>query len=307
MKIKLRNQLVFMFHKINSKKWFEKTILNLSKFYKFVNYEEFFSHRTNNSTSQKLALITFDDGDRSFYTEAFPVLLRFNIPAILFISPAKILLKENFWFDEVEGFDEKKFKNTIADYLGIEHEKIKQFPSLSILKSLTVYDIETIVDNHRLQHGLQKKSYKLITLSDLKEISTNHLVSIGAHTQNHPILANENENTSRKEIFDSINGVAEMLNREVMFFAYPNGLRGFDYGEKEKNILAESSIKYSFATNLENLGPIYHPLEIPRIGLSHGSAVQIFSKIVMGSRWNSLPGRNTELINRINFKKNFNI
>jgi peptidoglycan/xylan/chitin deacetylase (PgdA/CDA1 family) len=54
---------------------------------------------TEKSIPEKVTTITFDDGYENFFTEAFPVLKEFNIPATVFISTAYTNSKKPFTFD----------------------------------------------------------------------------------------------------------------------------------------------------------------------------------------------------------------
>jgi len=73
--------------------------------------------------------------------------------------------------------------------------------------------------------------------SELKEAYDSGLVAVGAPTQNHPILANETEQTSRYEIQSSILELSDMLGTQVKYFAYPNGIPSLDFGEREIDVL----------------------------------------------------------------------
>ena len=87
---------VFVFHEINNFSIFKKTILLITKNYKFMNLVDFI-----NSNEKNICHITFDDGHHSF-DKAFKILKEKNIPSTLFISVDKILKKKNFWFQDID-------------------------------------------------------------------------------------------------------------------------------------------------------------------------------------------------------------
>ncbi|MBI4549663.1 MAG: polysaccharide deacetylase family protein [Candidatus Omnitrophica bacterium] len=65
---------------------FHRQILHLLKNYRIVSLEEFLAaKREGRALSEKSVVITFDDGDDAFYTKVYPFLLRFKVPAALFI------------------------------------------------------------------------------------------------------------------------------------------------------------------------------------------------------------------------------
>lgn len=64
--------------------------------YHVISYDEFFQALTNSTTlPANPAVITFDDGDEDQYTNAFPVLKKFNFPAMFYIITARVD-KKNF-------------------------------------------------------------------------------------------------------------------------------------------------------------------------------------------------------------------
>jgi len=121
--------------------------------------------------------------------------------------------------------------------------------------------------------------------SELKEVYNSGLVAIGAHTQNHPILANETETTAQYEIQSSILELSEILADPVKYFAYPNGIPQIDFGEREMNFLKAMNIKLALSTENKSFSIKDNPLNIPRNGISKGNKSFLFLKLLMGSKW----------------------
>jgi len=82
--------IVVVFHEIHSSVWFKEVLVHLGKRYKFVNADQLYK----NIHSTGLCHITFDDGHRSFFENAFPILYELQIPATLFVSP-KVIVEKN--------------------------------------------------------------------------------------------------------------------------------------------------------------------------------------------------------------------
>ncbi len=55
------------------------------KGYRFISLEQFRSYLSGAPVPDKAVLVTFDDGYESFYTDAYPTLKEFNIPAVNFV------------------------------------------------------------------------------------------------------------------------------------------------------------------------------------------------------------------------------
>jgi hypothetical protein len=74
-----------------------------------------------------------------------------------------------------------------------------------------------------------------------------------------------------------------------MAFAYPNGIPGLDFDEREVNVLADSGIQLAFTTEARPLRREDHKLRIPRIAVSDKeSRALLRAKLLLGSRWNKL-------------------
>lgn len=54
--------------------------------YSFVDTDTFVDHATHCCTGRKLINITFDDGFSDIYTNAYPILKRYNIPFTIYVS-----------------------------------------------------------------------------------------------------------------------------------------------------------------------------------------------------------------------------
>lgn len=84
---------------------FEKTLINISKKYKFISYDEFIdiSFFNKKLDTNKTILLTIDDGYLDNYIYAYPVLKKLNIPAVIFtitnnIQKSSIIRKKMPYF-----------------------------------------------------------------------------------------------------------------------------------------------------------------------------------------------------------------
>jgi len=78
---RMNKDLVLMFHEVHDRLWFEKTLLYLGRRYRFIDFDGISSRIKNGSYDYPVIHITFDDGHKSFYEVAFPILCKHNIPA----------------------------------------------------------------------------------------------------------------------------------------------------------------------------------------------------------------------------------
>lgn len=288
-----------MYHFINEPTWFAKSLELIQKFYKIITLDELASQYLSGRIEKYTAVLTFDDGDISFYNLVLPILKVKQIPATLFVSPRKIIEQRNFWFQEIRDFNKDELKKIIADTIGVHEELIKNIGCVALLKCLKIGVIEEIISSYKLKFEIKNKECLLVNSDQLIDIDKSGLVTIGAHTMNHPILANENDETVKKEIVESISDLESLLGHQIDFFAYPNGLRGLDYSEREVDVLKSAGVRLSLTTNPGTVSPESSPHEIPRIGISYGSDFHLIAKIVLGKYWSLLKSKDNENTTRI--------
>ena len=298
---------VFVFHEVYNLSIFEKTISFLSKKYEFKNLFEFI-----NSDRDDICHITFDDGHHTF-TKAYEILKKNNIPSTLFISIDKILDEKNFWFQDIEYLNLKlkdRLLLNFCDFFSISYNN--QFKLFDYLKLLKIDEIHEFINETKNRYQIKVPNFN-ISSKDLEKLSKDCLLELGSHTVNHPILLNEKNNLSEIEIKDSINNLNNFLNKKVVSFAYPNGIKQLDYSEREKNILKNNGIKYAFTMNLHNFNENkFDHLEIPRISFANN----FFKNLILfyiPEIYNKLSKtdipfiKKSEIVRRFKLKKSFNM
>lgn len=284
---------VFVFHEINNFSIFKKTISLISKNYKFTNLVDFI-----NSYEKNICHITFDDGHHSF-EKAFEILKEKKIPSTLFISIDKILNKKNFWFQDIDYLKEKlndKFNHEFNNFFLIK-KKNKSFKLYDYLKFYRIEKIDQFINLLIKKYNINVPLFN-ISLEKLNELSKENLLELGAHTVNHPILLNEENEKSELEIGKSIVNLSNFLNKQIISFAYPNGIKKLDYDNREKNILKKYGIKYAFTMNLNNFNIDKHDLlEIPRISFGNNYYKNIIL-FLLPHLYNKLSKTNLPLIKK---------
>jgi|SRR5690625_323018 len=274
-------------HVIQDKGWFEMLVKQLKKMYSMVSIEELYSYYYEGIPLKNACHITFDDGDRSVYEKAFPILKKYNVPASIYVSPKSIVRQENFWFQEIRGYDETVLRNVIIE-LGLYERDIPNSAIKPLLKELDVDMIWEIIHNYRKRTNTDPKPCFNMNEGELLELNESELVSIGAHTLDHPILKNESDERATKEISDSVEWLGELLNKPIYHFAYPNGRYSEDFGEREMRVLDNNGIRLSFSTDKGTFSLDNNPLKIPRSGITIGGRFHIMTKLIMGSKWDTV-------------------
>lgn len=283
--MKVLQNTIINFHKIYDKEWMESVLLFLINIYNIVSLQDIESYYYHKKPLHNCCHITFDDGDRSFYTIVYPLIKKFQLPVSIYVSPKIVKTGENFWFQEIRNYNKEVLRTIINNkypYLKSINPKI---PISAIFKSLKLTQIWEIIDEYRSIMKIDSEKRMNMSVDELKEVYDSGLVEIGAHTQNHPILANETETTAQYEIQSSILELNAILGVQVSSFAYPNGIPQIDFGKREMNFLKAMNIKLALSTENKSFSIKDNPLNIPRNGISKGNKSFLFMKLLIGSKW----------------------
>ena len=276
---------VINFHAIQDPKWLNTVLIFLKQHYHVISINEMKAFYHEKRKVKNSCHITFDDGDISFYHIVMPLLKKYNIPASIYVSPLMVKQKKNFWFQEILGYDAELLRKIILKTLKIEASETITFSVQQILKSLPLDAIWDIIYQYRRETDTPPKPPLNMTVRQLLDIQNTGLVTIGAHTLNHPILSNETDACAEYEIKRSISDLGDILNIKTEYFAFPNGNPQFDFSEREIKFLKDSEIKLAFSLENKRFSPKDHFLSIPRIDIEHGNSLFILIKILIGGKW----------------------
>lgn len=297
--------LIIYFHQIPNSKWFESLLLFLRKRYELISIDELENYFYNNKKLRNSLHLTFDDGHKSFYDIVFPIIKKYKIPVSLYVSPNITETGKNFWFQEIDDFNNIILKEVIKKRIEPFPAKLNNLPGKEIIKHFNIQEIESIIQEYRSLTNTPQLPSQNMNINQVLEVDQSGLVAVGAHTMSHPILKSEDHQNSRKEIEQSITELSRILGHEIKYFVYPNGFPDVDFSKREINYLKNINIKLAFSTKADYISPMNDPLNIPRFGISFGSNRYILNKLLFGKSWEvlkSLKG-NSKIKNRKRIEK----
>jgi peptidoglycan/xylan/chitin deacetylase (PgdA/CDA1 family) len=171
-------------------------------------------------------MFTFDDGYRTVFTLARPVLERYAIPAVAFVSTDPIAERRLFWYDAVA-----------RRYGEAEVERIKALP----------YG-ESDARRARVSEPVGDSDLNApLTIAEVQSLSGG-LFEIAGHTATHAILAGADVEQQREEIVRNKATLEAWIGRSVAAFAYPNGRPGVDYTTESVTLVDQSGFDFAFTT-----------------------------------------------------------
>ncbi len=271
---------------VNDINWFDNMVCYLRSIYLFITNEVLYEFYQGQINLKNSCHITIDDGDKSFYDVIFPVLKKHSVPASIYVSPKICMEESNYWFQEVNGCNHLEMKRIIADMSHISLDSIIKYNTESILKTMRINKIHEVIKRYQKITHTPKKPFQNMTVSNLKEVNLSGLVTIGAHTLNHPILKNEDDVTSKYEINESINGLSSLLNNEIKYFSYPNGIPDLDFSEREKSYLRRMGVQLAFTTESKNISSNEDTMCVPRFAVTNTESISFLkTKLFLGSLW----------------------
>lgn len=235
-------------------KTFERQIKLLKKKFNLVSIEEIL--KINNKYKKNLA-ITFDDGYKDNLTHAVPILEKYEVPATIYITTRFLENKLDMWWYEIEkiiwqkdkldfNFLNKKYYFEIKE----ENNKKKCYKKLSLLfKSLNYFDQNKLLEQiTKTKERIQFKD-KILNKSDLIQLNQRKNITIGSHTHTHANLAILSDNDCKKELLNSKKILENILNKEIVHFAFPYGSKK-DAGLRESNLVKEAGYQTAVTTQL---------------------------------------------------------
>lgn len=275
------NFKVLVYHKIKDEKTFEKHLLYLKKNYNLIDLEKLESYFENRSyLPEKALLVTFDDGDYTNFSKAYPLLKMYKVPAIFFVITGLLNSQTPFWWDELNYYFGPREGNSKA-------WEIKNWSNEERLKFLK--NVRKLSDKPILKS-------RQLSVSELEELKNGN-ISIGNHTLSHPMLDRCSEEEINRELSTSIT-ILKNLGCRGDIFAYPNG----NWTPFVEKILKQHKIKLCFLFDHRINTVDFHPLRISRLVVDDSTPLWKFRLILSGFHSKILPL--SRAINRL-IKKSF--
>lgn len=201
---------------------------------------------------EKTVVLTFDDGYKDNYTNAYPLLQKYEIPATIYLTSKLIGTGELVWADKV-GYilynsQEDQIKiDGLGEYdLSSKFEKYQTFFELKKkLVNLTELEkssfIDKLVNLCQVEIPTDVGCELMLSWDEVKEMNENN-IDFGAHTINHPVLPKLTHEEAKWEIMESKKVLEENLQQEVNHFSYPYGTFNQDVINITKELNFKSAV-----------------------------------------------------------------
>jgi len=216
--------------------------------------------QTNGFYPENAIAITFDDGFKSFYDLAWPILYENGVPSSIFVCPTLIDNNSWIWPDCITYLYHEGYHAHCEKNLNQLLRELKKLPSSERNERIKA---ASRVCNVPIPSVVPEKN-RLMSWDMLKELRQSPLVEVGTHTLTHPILSMEDTEISWKEISGSKQRLEDVLGITVHTFCYPNG-HPDDYRSEHLEMLHRADYLCALASHFGYLSDNSDLMSLPRI------------------------------------------
>jgi peptidoglycan/xylan/chitin deacetylase (PgdA/CDA1 family) len=266
-RIKKNDPVILMYHRVLKDEFinglapqeFEKQIAYIHKYFNVVSIEDLLRDIKNNISKPYSLALTFDDGHYDFYTSAWPILKKYNLPASLYITTGfvdgttwlwpdllkYILLNSNTAILNVENLGDISTHKTEHH---ISWHKLGDYCLTLSVDARNNLLLKLASDAKISISNTPQPPFHSVTWPQLQEMYDAGLV-VGSHTVTHPILSSLSTASLEYELTTSAQAIEQHLGSVPTGICYPNGrpedinedvikaaeLSGYTYGLMGRN------------------------------------------------------------------------
>jgi peptidoglycan/xylan/chitin deacetylase (PgdA/CDA1 family) len=225
-------------------------------------------------------LFTFDDGYVDNLVYAYPIFRKYNIPFTINVStcfPERtaviwwylledlILSRERLTFEhDGQSYDFDCTTQESKAHAYLITRKLFKFAKVQAREQLA----KSVLLANRVD-VVRKVDEVALSWDQLRQLTSDPLVTISAHTVNHYTLSGLDDDQARYEIIESKHILESNLDKPIDHFAYPFGNRQ-EAEAREFHIAAQCGFKTAMTTRTGSIFPAHgsHLMTLPRYDMN---------------------------------------
>ncbi|HET9952713.1 MAG TPA: polysaccharide deacetylase family protein [Candidatus Eisenbacteria bacterium] len=217
--------------------------------------------------------VTFDDGYRDNFTNAFPILRRLGVPATIFLATGPMDDRRPLWHDRVfdaftdAGDTSLELDGRSYDLADDRARRAALQAFLGIVRRMEPAARTARIDSLLERLGVAERTQvdRMLRWSDAREMGGKG-IDFGGHTVTHPILSRMPVELAAREIADCRDRIEANLGVRVSLFAYPNGTRA-DYDAGVVRAVKDAGYRAAVTTEWGANRAGDDPMTLRRVGL----------------------------------------
>ena len=265
---------------------FQAQMRFLRENYRVVSLDEICRELRSGVKSEPGVAITFDDGYRSSYTVAFPILQKYRLPATIYVTIESVETGQVAWYDRVflamavapSGSLQLDFGSPCRFQLNSPGDRLRAaLEMVALLRTLPNSERRKRCALLEKKIGLPQNALSSRVLT-WEEILTMHQAGIvfGSHTLTHPVVSQLTLQELEQELGASKCLLEEKLGIPVLDFAFPFG-KASDCSPPALEMLSRYGYR-SAVTTLPGVNTMHvNPFELRRLQVASDGSLARFA------------------------------
>lgn len=266
---------------VMTEKDFERHVQFISNYLNIMHPNEFLVKMREGTLPPRSCIITFDDGFASTLNKAYPILRKYNMPFIVFISTGfvsnlkpwddhilqSIIYSAQFQGKKIIMFDDLKIEFDYSNSSKIKETKMRLFQIFQDKISFQKRERFLAFVRETLNARNSPDYPRMLTEDEVQYLSANGVV-IGAHTEWHVSVEADGPEIFYQQVNQSKKTLEGITGKRIYHFAYPYGLKRHCVNAVE--LIRECGFQYAFTASSKPSHSNQMPYLISRIGASWG-------------------------------------
>jgi peptidoglycan/xylan/chitin deacetylase (PgdA/CDA1 family) len=213
-------------------KTFEAHLQFYKKYFHVISLDDYYNQRF--SKERFNICISFDDGFANNYKYVFPLLNKYQVPAVFFITAIREAGYDILWNDFLvlaQKYGPSKFQIWNNEFYKDRHERYVSGQNNDLLRDI----LQTAGFNRKAElmrlpelitsfkHKDEEDYWLQMTEDEIKMLSTSPFVTIGCHGYYHNDLSQLSVNSAKDEMIHSKQYLENITGKEINALAFPYG------------------------------------------------------------------------------------
>jgi peptidoglycan/xylan/chitin deacetylase (PgdA/CDA1 family) len=238
---------------------FEGQMRYLKNHYRVLSLAEACRELESPASAAPAVVVTFDDGYRDLYLQAFPILQRYNIPATIYLIAGSIESGRPAWYDriflalkhapgpnlEVDLGDAKSRRYVLDDDATRFRAALEIIIALRAMPDTARQELCAALET-QIQLPPDRLANRMLDWDKIRLMQRAGMF-FGCHTMTHAAVSRLDSPGREREIVDSKKLIESRIEVEIRDFAYPFG-KPEDCGTEATQILSREGYRSAVTT-----------------------------------------------------------